>query len=626
MAWKPAQFIAVDGEAVTLGFAHTYVQLCASTGDYVENPAGLTSVQCFEFLLNLKRKYPRHTLVGFSFNYDVNMMLGDVPKVQLEDLWRYRESTAVLGDTIYELSWLPNKVFTVRSDISVKVSDVFGFFQTSFLKALELWKIGDKEELELIEAGKASRSVFKLEDLTEMRRYCLLECTLLVELMDSLQDSMLAADLHLTSWHGAGAVAAAMLKKYKVKEHRTPDEYLPDGVQDAVMHAYYGGRFQLLQQGRFSEVYNYDIKSAYPHEAITLPALHGTWSAERYYTPSPYAIWLCEWELPTSRYVMPFPYRTKQGEIYYPSYGQGWYYAQEVEAALKHHPEIKVKRGYVFTPDYTKQPFWFIDLLYQKRKVAQANNDPAEKAYKLGLNSLYGKLAQGAGYHGSIPPYRSFVWAGMITSNTRARLLEYSLGNEEAVIAYATDGLFFDRDVGLPTGSELGELELSVVQDYYMLANGIYFGAEDTIVNKVRTRGHHAKELDLDTLRQGWEDEGPGFIHAYQSTRFIGLGVALMLKDFSLWRTWSEARRTLQLNQTYTLKYNLQNPDQLVIPGIDVTKDELGDTVRWYSNSVSHGLSKEYSPKTDAYSYQTREQRDSVLSLLTGFDQPDYGG
>ena len=624
------QFIGIDGEGITRtddSGIQDYVMLCASTGEYIENPEGLSSVDCFEFVLNLKRKNPTHTIVGFGFNYDVNMMLKDVPRYILQDLWKHRKTNVVFpGGDMYGIEWIPGKIFKIRGEVIATVSDVFGFFQSKFVSALKDWKIPDLSGvLERIESGKESRSDFTYDDMPEMRRYCLDECAMLVELMEALQDALLDADLRLRHWIGAGSVASEMMRKWGVLDHHVPDDSLPPDISRAVMFAYYGGRFQMLQQGSFPECYNYDLISAYPNEARNLPTLYGEWEERKSYDPeASYALWLCEWDLPTNRPVMPFPYRLKSNEIWYPSSGLGWYWGEEVKAALLMHPEIKVRRGYVFTPQYTKKPFWFVDMVAQKRKAAKAQGKASQKVYKLGMNSLYGKLAQGAGFQGRTPRFRSFVWAGMITSNTRAKLLQYSLGNESSVIAYATDGLFFDKDVGLPTGDELGQLELNYVKDFYVLSNGIYFtGSDVEAAKKLRTRGHNPKELDINVLKEAWYQEGPEFIYRYQSKRFIGLGVALLLKDFSKWRKWITAERILSFDQSGRMWLS-DRQGEFAFPGVDLhyENQDYGDAVRWFSPPAQIELPKRYVPKTDIHSIQSDEEREAVLQLILELDQP----
>lgn len=594
--------------------------LCASTGEHIVDTEGLSTVACFEFLQQLKQKYPDHKFVGFGFNYDVNMMLKDVPKTQLQWLWKDSEGMVVLDNTAYHLSWIPSKMFRIKSKVSVQIQDTFGFFQTSFIKALLDWNIpGGKEVMERIESGKQQRSEFTTEDIPEMLRYCHDECEMLVLLMEDLQEALREAEIYLKNWQGAGSVAAALFQKYQLREYHVSDDELDEKLRDAVMYAYFGGRFQMLQQGRFKECYNYDLISAYPSEARNLPDLHGEWKQSKYDKDAPYAIWLCEWELPDSRPIMPFPYRDTSGQILYPAIGKGWYWQDEVRAALAMHPEIRVLRGYVFTPDATKRPFWYIDMLATKRLAAKKEGRAVQKVYKLGLNSLYGKLAQGMGYRGSTPPHRSYVWAGMITSNTRARLLEYSMGYERNVIAYATDGIFFDCNPNLPTSDVLGGLELVGDQsEFYMFASGIYFDGDASV--KFRTRGHNPKDIDSDTLVEAWKQEGPEYEFHYPATRFYGLGVSLMLKDFSRWRKWITEDRTLSFNHTGRMLM-VDDNGEIQIPGVDV--HEYPEVVRWQHWNATKTLGSPYIPKSNKLHRMRREDRVGQLSLQLDFDQQD---
>lgn len=615
---KPTMFIGIDGEGITRADNETqdYVMLVSSTGDSIINRNGLSTSECFQFILDLKRKYPHHHIVGFGFNYDVNMMLRDAPKAQLQELWANREANIIIDD-MYTVEWIPSKLFKIRQDVIATVSDVFGFFQSKFVNALEDWEVEDIQGvIERIKEGKEQRNDFKEDDIPSMLRYCQAECLMLVELMNKLNAALIDAELHLHKWIGAGSVAQAMLQKYDVLKHHVPDEALPEKIQEAVLTSYYGGRFQTFQQGYFPTCYNYDLISAYPYEARSLPPLHGTWSEVRKYSPdTEYAVWLCEWDLSNTHPIMPFPYRHK-GQIHYPNRGIGWYWQDEVRQAIAMHPSIKVKKGYVFSPAYTKKPFWFIDMVWAKRKAAKAEGKASQKVYKLGMNSLYGKLAQGRGFRGTVPRYRSYVWAGMITSNTRAKLLQYSLGNEDKVISYATDGMFFTEDVGLPTGNELGQLELNPVGDFYQLGNGIYFTSNDKeAAKKLRTRGHNVKEIDFDQLAEGWHEAGPLYSHRYESRRFIGLGVALLLNDFSLWRKWITRPRTVNLSL-----FPRSCMEQLQIPGVDV--ENFGDVVRWYPMWSFETMSDKYKPKTDIFSKMGSDDAQRVLEYMEGLDQP----
>jgi len=625
---KPARFLAVDGESVTETIDgrenHRYVQLCASDGSFVENPDGLSTVDCFEFLLNLKRRYPSRTLIGFVFNYDINMMLrgrkadGSTTgpaKSALEILYQDRMASLVVDNVMYEVEWIPTKFIRIRADVTVDISDVFGFFQSSFLTALQGWKVTDIDgALDRIATGKADRANFQVSDMPEMRAYCISECEMLVELADRLQDSLREAGLHVTKWIGAGAVGSALITKYDVLKHHVHDYTLAPELEEAVMYAYAGGRFEMYRQGYFPQCANYDIISAYPYECLSLPSLIGKWDRRKRYDPTePYALWLCEWDLPDGRKVMPFPVRHK-GNMYYPFQGKGWYWSKEVAAALAMHPEIKVTHGYVFKPLTADKPFGFVQEIWEKRKEAKRLGLASQMSYKLGMNSIYGKLAQGRGYKGTIPKQRSFVWAGMITSGTRARLLEMMLGQEDNVIAVATDGVFFEDDPGLPTGSDLGELELSTIAEFYQLMNGIYYSRNA----KIRTRGHSPKELEWDDLTAIWDEEKFEGVYNYTTRRFVGLGAALLRKDFGIWATWAETERKILLSQHFRKYLSEDGMRQFEASTFE------NDNYSWYPLTLDGiKLGEKYQPKTDVTSRQNPKEKDAILDYIGNWEYLD---
>lgn len=618
MKGKPVRFIGIDGEAIN----DKYVMLCASDGSYVQDMEGLDTYVCLEFILSLKRKYPNRKIVGFAWTYDTNLILRGKDGLSLafaKQIWDHKELTLCTKEgLIYELTWVPSKFLAIHADVKAEVQDVFGFFQTKFITALEQWKIPDMDgAFDRIKEGKLNRGNFAPEEVDKIRAYCITECEMLVELAEALQDSLRGAGLHISKWIGAGSVGQALIQKYDVLEHHVADSTYSKELLDAVMYGYFGGRFEMFRQGYFPTCSNYDIISAYPYECLSLPTLYGSWERSRkYVAKADYAIWLCSWDLASvaeQRKVMPFPYRLK-GKITYPSTGKGWYWAKEVRAALRLHPEIQVLGGYVFTPASDVKPFAFLTDIWEKRKEAKANKHPSEKAYKLGMNSLYGKLAQGKGFQGSVPRQRSFVWAGMITSNTRARLLGLMDGQPDNVIAVATDGVFFESDPVYPIGDNLGELEVNNIAEYYQISNGIYYSPNA----KMRTRGHHPGELDWDLITAIWEEEKFGGTYNYKARRFIGLGQALMRRDFSLWCQWLESERKIHMSQ-WIRKY----PSAEDIDSFTQTTLEA-DNYSWYA-PMADGikLGDKYQPKTDIFSTQTPAQREAVLKYIELLDQPD---
>jgi hypothetical protein len=543
------EFVAIDGESWTLADDHRYVLLCDSMGRHIVDPEGNSTKACFDFLLSL----PSHSIaVAFGLNYDVNMMLRDFGRKRLRELWED-------GETYwydYKVSWIPGKWFGVKhGKQSVRVYEVFGFFQTRFVQALSDWDIPvqDNDELENM---KASRSDFDPTMMGRIIDYCHTECTLLVQLMEGLRDALEYVDINLRTWNGAGAIAGAVLRREGVKAHLTPHSELPPEVARACLHAYFGGRTELFQQGSIESVSQYDICSAYPWAATYLPSLTATgWKRDWYRDDGDgerHGVYPVEWRITADATLGPFPYRTRGGRICYPTNGCGWYHHAEIQEALRHYgSQIVVGKGHVLRQrrDCDVLPFGFIPALYEYRRQLKADGLASQKCLKLGINSLYGKLAQGVGFGDTAPPFQSYFWAGEITARTRARMLRIAFAHPKQLIMIATDGAFFAGDVDLPDepiGTNLGDLEHATITRGFFAQPGVYSGTKDGRQLK-RSRGFFAKEIDFESVASGSELEGPFYVGRYHSTRFNGLGSSLMAKDLSHWRTWQTTDRKLVL-------------------------------------------------------------------------------
>lgn len=543
------KFVAIDGES--FGDEETgeeiYFLMADSTGETLYRPSGISTVEALDFICDSKARNPKAVFVAFGLNYDVNMMLRDLTVEQLQELWL--NTKVMIGEepNRYHLEWIPSKRFIIsreKDDSRVDVQDVFGFFQASFVKSLEAWDIPDPDGF--IAHMKAERGQFKLKYIAEITRYCVGECELLVRLCDKLAASLYEADLKPRSWIGAGSVAAALLRKQKVHEAKPDEREYSDAMQEAIYCAYFGGRVEIFLQGVMANVVNYDIRSAYPAEAMGLPDLHGSWRKTTSYDPDVrFALWLVEWNVGDEALLTPFPWRHKK-EIYYPTNGKGWYHAKEVRTAIAVFGDaIKVRKGYVFTPETDARPFAFIREVYETRNEAKRLGLASEKAFKLGLNAMYGKLAQGD-YGRRIPPFRSYLWAGAITAGTRAKMLDIASLAPDTVISMATDGIMFSGDPGVEESDYLGGWERGEYQELFVAQAGIYWAMKDG-EEVQRSRGFFLKEIDFPDLKRGWLEVGPYYVQESDSHRFHGLGSCILHGNMERWRRWIDGKRHLKL-------------------------------------------------------------------------------
>src|SRR5262249_30758287 len=129
----------------------------------------------------------------------------------------------------------------------------------------------------------------------------------------------------------------------------------------------------------------------------------------------------------------------KDGSIYFPVNGAGWYWGPEVENLIRFFPRRSFEIEYGWVHPYNKdRPFQeLIHDLYNKRQSLKAAGDQAEYVLKLGLNSMYGKFAQ----HLGARPFYCLPYAGYITSFTRAALYRAAMAAPRDIIGFATDGI-----------------------------------------------------------------------------------------------------------------------------------------------------------------------------------------
>lgn len=351
---------------------------------------GLPTEDCLEFLLDLPHDA---TVVGFYFSYDTTKLIGaDLPLENIRELSEedgltqkeyndrcmrvasennltagFVHASGIVGpaSTVWNGYWLkytPRKELIItdldagRIEVidryyspklgktvtapkpksewarRVTVWDVFGFFQSAFLKALTTYRCGEcptcknklpaicdaapwtQADLDYIDRMKLTRGVFDASQQTEILEYCFKECEFLSFLVRDLMKVIDALGLKMARWDGSGAVASAWMKKYGIKDYlpRRETVWIPgdaitlneladgkarfnlSGLPEWVaLQGYFGGRFEVSEIGYMGRLYGNDINSAYPYIAANLPCLaHGRFERVTEYVPDSLGIYL----------------------------------------------------------------------------------------------------------------------------------------------------------------------------------------------------------------------------------------------------------------------------------------------------------------------------------------------
>ena len=550
---KEKYFVGVDGEGQGRD-PHLYTLLAWSDEagierDWVENKKGLTTVECFEFLLEIPK---RAKAFAYAFNYDLTKMFTDIDNETLFKLFRPETRPSKnkklgpapipWGDYLINLQMTK---FTIECSATKRrrvIWDVFKFFQSKFTAALVDWKVATFEELEEMRTMKDKRSehdqVAKEEGgFDRIRLYCLDECAKMATLASNLVKAHEDADLVLKSFYGAGSTGGAMLKKMGIdKEKRVA---LPE-MHEAIACGFFGGRFENSVIGEVKgPLWSYDISSAYPYETTFLPCLEcGEWSLTQNRSELDDArAALVHYGLGTAPPNLswgPFPFRMRDGSICYPvESGGGWVWDKEYLEGERIFPHVQFREAWIYKGDCRHQPFNSIPDYYLVR--LKIGKEGKGIVIKLGVNSVYGKLAQSVG---EAPPFQCWIWAGMITSGTRAQILRaLSLHKDPSnLLMVATDGICSRERLVLPTPSHTGTMtehkkplggweEKEVKKGVFFVRPGIYFPLDPTPeeLKTVRARGVGRAVMynAWQKLVESW-NEGKRSIELAEVTRFCG--------------------------------------------------------------------------------------------------------
>lgn len=565
-------FVACDGEGAGVDDLGRQLYLLFRMGEReLFNDAPLSTYELLDFICD----EPTGTiLVGFSFGYDVTMILRDLPEKQQRRLFEPKEQGEGRSRYVwyrdFDIEYLPKQYFRVRRvkvirnernierRVPVKGSsrtifETFGFFQKSFVKTIESFNVGTDAERQSIAADKARRATFEGIGDRE-REYCALECRLLEQLMEDLRGYCYAAGIRPRSWNGAGKLASALHHVHKTVRIPEVIGSIPQGVLDWANMAYYGGRFEITRTGMIErEVHEYDIRSAYPSAMGSLPCLvHGSWhycdklsmgsKAETY-------IAACSFSHPDSKHgnLCGLPIRSSEGHLYWPNRGSGVYWNVEIDSAKALGAVIKYKGYWVYEHNCDCQMFEWVEALFDYRRSI-GSSGPGYPI-KLGINALYGTLAQRVG-NGR---YTNMVYAGLITAITRAKLNYAAAQSPGNIVMLATDALYSLDPLDLPIGDKLGQWEHERLDGLFIVQPGLYWCPEK---RKRKSRGLPGKFFEEAGMTEGFEQawrHWDGNVEAFASRRvplntFVGLKLALARNAPETAGKWIEDERHISFD------------------------------------------------------------------------------
>jgi len=573
---------AIQKENPPVGRSHHYMLFgCSVFPEYPLVGIDLHTKAILDYILYVESQYPDAFHVGFSFGYDVNMILRDLPTRTLRHLADYN----VCHWQGYTIRHIPGKWFRISrgrppNHITVTIYDVFSFFNSSYVTSLLKFSVATREELERIMRGKDKRGFFALEDIGYVRRYWQDEISYMPLLMDRVREACYDAGLYITQWYGCGALAAYILRKRGVRQWKS--KKIPLEAQIGIQTAFAGGRFQPWQCGLYAKrVYTADINSAYIYACSLLPRLdNGHWvrmpvgMVDRR-NIARFGVYHISYDVrkapderqehPNGRFpsIYPLFHRDDHNRVSFPGRAEGWYWSPEAQLVADD-PRAEFLEAWVYDDDGS-YPFQWVSLEFDKRLALQHDGNPAEKTFKWGLAAMYGAFARRVGWdkkNRKPPGSHELSWAGFITSWCRAEMYRVALEcwKRRGLISIDTDGVtstvpfdvaWLDRGVG----ENLGQWKLEEYAGILYWQTGFYWLLDDdgkwsTAKTRGMPRGTVDASVGLAALASSYYRSKDDKQHAEftrRRTSFIGYKAALNRGNMKLAFRWETNDQTVKM-------------------------------------------------------------------------------
>lgn len=325
----------------------------------------------FEIIEKLQKTKQCLYLYGHNINYDLSVLNA----YQYFNNHNYSCKKAVVDNQIFYL-WLKN----TNKCSHLKIVDTFNYIRASLETISKMFNL----------AEKISYDFYSEKNNNKLRQRCLNDCKITLEFVLLLEKLFKSLDTPIGTTISSSALNL-YLNKYYNNNIYIHSNY---SAIELERNAYYGGRTECFRLGKFNNIYQLDINSAYPYVMTkfkypTKLRFYNRQSCLRnikYYLDNGFAV-IAKVKVNTDKPY--YPCRDKR--LLFPT-GQFTTYltTNELKLAIEHNHIVDSYEYAVYEQDYI-----FVDYVKELYKLRQQANDNGTKMiYKLLLNSLYGKFGQ----------------------------------------------------------------------------------------------------------------------------------------------------------------------------------------------------------------------------------------
>jgi hypothetical protein len=511
--------------------------LCDDSGRYTE----VNNLDdCIRFLTHVRYKGKYNWFYNIQFDFE--SIIKYLDEIDLRELYTNHE---VMYNT-FKLTYLPRKYFAIQDKNNNRYYfyDMFNFLDVSLNKASK--KFLNDEKIDNIDGNKLNTDMqYWIDNKKEIIKYCIKDAELTKRLADYFWDIIYK---NLNFYPKSPMSKGKLSEEYFLHTCKIP---AINNIDTKVIHtaydSFYGGRFEILMRGYMEKCYCYDIKSAYPAEIANLPNFNnGSFvKVDKVSEEAHTGFYKCK-VFALEKEFSPFKQKIKNVLNVYPNGAFTQFLTKkEIDFCALHCPNavINIEFGYEWIPKRLDYPFKTeIERLYQWKDSEK--DEDIKYCVKIILNSLYGKFIQISGNDNVTGRLFNPLYASLITSGCRTKILELAIQKPDVIISFSTDSVISTEPLNVPTNPKLGEFQkdfegqgVFVMSDVYNLWNNETHKVKSRIrgFSVGSTKDYDEKETYLKDILENsdsWQDFKTGCktpsLYEYFSDRPYHLGECLL--------------------------------------------------------------------------------------------------
>lgn len=447
-------------------------------------------------------KFLTHVRFKNSFNWFYNIKFdweSIIKYLDYSDLIElYNEKT--LQYKTYRLNYLDKKYFSITyKNNYYYFYDLYGFLEASLNNASKKL-LGDEKLLDVVDSSRLNTDLdYWAEHYADIRKYCIKDALLTKRLADYFWDIVYQNMKYFPKRpFSKGKIA----EEYFLSTCYVPMiNNIPEVVLKYAYNSYFGGRFELLKKGYQEKVYSYDIKSAYPKQiAGLIDFSKGGWIETKEYHENAYTGFYDCLVTANESFFSPFIYKIAGLSIFPNGSFRQILTKTEYDFIRLNFEncDLKIVKGYEFFPKSLEYPFKSeIERLYAWKE--KEKDEHIKYCVKIFMNSLYGKFIQVSGDQNRTGKLFNPIYASLITSGTRVKLLEFALQSPDNVIMFSTDSIHSTSPLNVPAKPQLGDFSQDFEGEGVYIMSDVYNLWNDK-KQKNKLRGFSlAMEKDIDS-------------------------------------------------------------------------------------------------------------------------------